>query len=587
MTVFCDHVMVAIACLCCVSGSPTVQADSPTSPVHRTQQLELINDEFGLADGPAWDGVSTLYVPDVKQSVIKRFRPRENAWSVVHKGKHRYSASLFSHGRLFVSNNSAARIEAFAGNDISGGPKSVAVLDSSDNPRKRPNDLVVDQRGGVYLTLTGQNQVVYISAEGKSMIATDAAVTPNGITISPDNRTLYVAAYRPKKIIAFPVTEPGQLGAPSEFAAMDDGEALGADGMTIDRAGNVYCAGATDVWIWAPDGQLLDRISCPTRPINCTFGDGDMRTLYITGFGGLYRQRMRISGGAPQPAIDVNLSRGRSVPSTTLPDNVHEHLNVVFAQFGHRKLLADVFVPRPETANRPAVVVVHGGGWLNGDKTKFRALALELARRGFVTAAIEYRLGGEAIFPAAVHDCNAAVRFLRASAAEYKIDPDRISAVGGSAGGHLVGLMASGWDDPKLQGDGGNSDQSSRLHLAFVMAGPMQIATGSVATRSGNGQTSNATQWLGRSIDVAPELYKLADAHAHISENTSPIFFMTGEHDNPARNAMSRARLSKMAIPTGLMTYRDGNHGCWNRQPWFSRMVDDIARQITEHRTPD
>ena len=571
------------AFMCCVAATSAVRAEQPASPVDRSHKLELLSDDFGLADGPAWDGVSSLYVPDVKQSLIKRFRPTENEWTVVHKGDDRYSASIFSHGRLFVCNNSAARIEAFARNNMAAGPKFVAVLDENEKNRKRPNDLVVDQNGGVYLTLTGQNQVVYISREGGSTVVTDAAVTPNGITISPDNRTLYVAAYRPKKIIAFPIMKPGQLGTASEFAVMDDGDARGADGMSIDRAGNVYCAGAADVWVWAPDGSLLDQIVCPTRPINCTFGDSNMRTLYITGFGGVYRQRMRISGVASQPPSAATLSGGRNVPSTAVPRNVRQYLNVVYAQYGHRKLLTDLFVPRTEKTNVPAIVVVHGGGWLNGDRTKFRALAIDLARRGFVTAAIEYRLGGEAHFPAAIHDCNAAVRFLRAHASEYNVDPEQISAVGGSAGGHLVGLMASGWDDPGLQGDGGNTDQSSRLHLAFVMAGPMQTATGNVANKSGTGQTSNATQWLGKSIDEAPKLYKLADAHAHISKSTCPIFFMTGEHDNPARNELSRAKLNQLGILTSLMTYKDGKHGCWNRHPWFSRMADEIAHQLATH----
>ena len=74
------------------------------------------------------------------------------------------------------------------------------------------------------------------------------------------------------------------------------------------------------------------------------------------------------------------------------------------------------------------MVVVHGGGWLNGDKTKFRALTLELARRGYVTMAAGYRLGHEAKFPAGIEDCNAAVRYLRANAARLGVDPDRIDA---------------------------------------------------------------------------------------------------------------------------------------------------------------
>ena len=82
---------------------------------------------------------------------------------------------------------------------------------------------------------------------------------------------------------------------------MDDGDAKGADGMCIDRAGNVYCAGATAIWIWNPKGELLDKIETPERPINCCFGDQDMRSLYITGFGGLYKQRMHAYGLPPVP----------------------------------------------------------------------------------------------------------------------------------------------------------------------------------------------------------------------------------------------------------------------------------------------
>lgn len=569
--------MIVVACIFPAS------AQDANSPVDRSHDLELISDDFGLADGPAWDGAWALYVPDVKQSVIKRYVPTKKEWQTVRKGSAKYSASIFSHGRLYVSNNSQARIQAFAGNKMNAEPKEIFLIDDAPRPKKRPNDLVADHHGGIYFTLTGQNQVVYVSPSGESKVVTEAVVTPNGITMSPDNHTLYVAAYRPKKIIALPIETPGKLGAATEFAAMDDGEALGADGMSIDRAGNVYCAGATDVWIWNPEGKLLDKIACPTRPINCTFGDQDMRSLYITGFGGVHRQRMKVSGRAPEPPVETALHRNDSIPSTAVPDGVTAHPDTVYARYGSRSLLADIFVPENGDSVHPAVVVVHGGGWLNGDKSKFRALAVDLARRGFTAAAIEYRLGDEARFPAGIHDCNAAVRFLRANADKYRVDTDRIAAVGGSAGGHLAGLMASGWNNPTLKGNGGHADQSSRIQLSIVMAGPLQMTTGSVAERSRNSPDSNANRWLGKTIDQAPELYALADAHHQISAETCPIFFLTGELDNPARNQASRDRLKELGVATGLITYQDGKHGCWNRQPWFSRFADDIERLIRKH----
>ncbi|MCA9164402.1 MAG: alpha/beta hydrolase, partial [Planctomycetales bacterium] len=195
-------------------------------------------------------------------------------------------------------------------------------------------------------------------------------------------------------------------------------------------------------------------------------------------------------------------------------DDVEQQTDVVYATYGERQLKLDLFLPRNEETGRSAVVVVHGGGWLQGDRTRFHALAQALAARGFVTSAIEYRLGGEAKFPAAIRDCNAAVRWLRANAERLRVDPQKIGAVGGSAGGHLVALMAAAPQVASLQGDGGNVDQSSALQAAVVMAGPLELTTGSVAERSRTGgDSSNANRWFGKTIDEAPELYELASPY--------------------------------------------------------------------------
>ncbi len=446
------------------------------SIVDNESPLETLATEFGLADGPAWDGSWALYFPDVKGETLYRYIPKQKKVVPVLKDAGRISASFFNHGRLFLSDNANGHISEFKDG------KKVALTQPEGEGKSlaRPNDLVVDDQGGIYFTLTRENRVMYRRFDGKLIVAVPEVVSPNGITLSPDGSTLYVAEYRPKTIRSYSVRDDGTATGGTLFATMDDGEALGADGMTIDRAGNVYCAGATDVWIWSPSGNLLGKINCPTRPINCAFGDSDMRSLYITGFGGLYRQRMNAYGLPPEPPTDNVPQRGSATarPSTAIPENVSLHANVVYAQSGDRRLLADIAVPKNVDGPKPCIVVVHGGGWLNGYKSKFRALTLALAARGYVTAAIEYRLGYEARFPAGIQDCNAAVRFLRANAAKYGIDPDRIGAVGGSAGGHLVGLMATGWKEKTLQGDGGHADQSSRLKAAIVMAGPMQMTTG-------------------------------------------------------------------------------------------------------------
>ena len=122
--------------------------------------------------------------------------------------------------------------------------------------------------------------------------------TPNGLILSPDERTLYVSEYVPKKILSFKIGKNGALSAKKLFAQMDDGqpELKGADGMCADRAGNVYCAGPKDIWIWDSEGKLLDKIACPDRAVNCAFGGTQLRDLYLSGFGGVHVQRMKVSG---------------------------------------------------------------------------------------------------------------------------------------------------------------------------------------------------------------------------------------------------------------------------------------------------
>lgn len=266
-------------------------------------------------------------------------------------------------------------------------------------------------------------------------------------------------------------------------------------------------------------------------------------------------------------------------PAPPAPDtmNVIERLDLVYAKYGDREMHLDLFLPIKHSKPLPAVMVVHGGGWLKGDKTKFRALAQALAARGYAAAAVEYRLGGEAKFPAAIHDCNAATRWIRANGKEFGIDTEQIAAVGGSAGGHLVGLMAAAPHVKELQGEGGSADVSSRLSAAVVLAGPMELATGPVADRSRNQpDVSNSNKWLGKTVDEAPELYQLASPLRHVSKACPPVLFMTGEYDQPERNAAMRKRLAEFDIPTGVQVYSHGKHGCWNREPWFSPMVSDI-----------
>ncbi|HWA98409.1 MAG TPA: SMP-30/gluconolactonase/LRE family protein [Pirellulales bacterium] len=547
--------------------------------VDESSPIETLWTEFGLCDGPAWDGNGTLYVPDVKGGKLYRYRAGMKKPQVVLDDAGRISAAFYDHGRLYLADNGNSAIAWLK----DGQKVTLASHDPAAKPPIKPNDLVVDNQRGIYYTLTGQAQVMYLPENGKPRVAIEGIDSPNGIILSPDERTLYVASYVPKQIWAYDVLLPGKPTNGRVLATMDDGPDKGADGMTIDRAGNIYCAGAADVWIWSPSGKLIEKIHTPTRPINCTFGDGDMQSLYITGFGGLYRQKMRITGRPPQPPLrSEDQPADETKLSTVLPGNVTPSLDVPYARYGDRTLVADIFVTNDKPSPRPAIVVVHGGGWVKGDKTKFRALALALAARGYTTMAIEYRLAGEAPFPAAIEDCNAAVRFLRARAIDYQVDPKRIGAVGGSAGAHLVGLMAAAPTVKELQGDGGNPDESSQIAAAVCMAGPMEIATGNVAESSRTGK-AYANTFFGGTIDEKRALYELASPIAHFTKDTPPILFQTGELDRPERDTPAIEKLKSLGVWTEQKIYPGGKHGCWMQPSYFGTMVNDIDAFFQQH----
>ena len=133
-----------------------------------------------------------------------------------------------------------------------------------------------------------------------------------------------------------------------------------------------------------------------------------------------------------------------------------------------------VYVPDAE-GTRPCILDIHGGSWKARQVEADKPMMERLAQRGFVTALVSYRLSTEAKYPAALHDCKAARRCLRAHAKELKIDPERIGCMGGSAGGHLSGLTAMTTGLAGFEGDGPFKDQSSAVKACIVMAATQDL----------------------------------------------------------------------------------------------------------------
>ncbi len=227
---------------------------------------------------------------------------------------------------------------------------------------------------------------------------------------------------------------------------------------------------------------------------------------------------------------------------------------------------------RPEGAGPfPAIVFIHGGGWYLGDRQGYRDEIEEAARRGYVAVTISYRLmqfdeaekettTASPIFPAQIHDAKAAVRWLRANASKYHIDPNRIGVTGRSAGGHLSLLV--GLTDPqsKLEGDSGNPGQSSRVQAVVNVFGPTDM-TGCFRTSS--------VAWIfrlfmGGTPDEVADTYKAASPVTYVSEDDPPVLTLQGDQDKLVPLAQATTldeKMKSVGASHTLTVFKGQGHG--------------------------
>jgi pectinesterase len=255
--------------------------------------------------------------------------------------------------------------------------------------------------------------------------------------------------------------------------------------------------------------------------------------------------------------------------------NIESHSDLEFARYGERSVKLDLFRPKDRKGKLPAIVCIHGGAWQKGEKSNFRLPAMAVAARGFVTVSIEYRLSDESPFPAQIEDCKAAVRWLRANAETYGIDHNHVGAIGYSAGGHLAALLATSGGVPELEGDGGNSSQSSNIQAAVVMAGQTDLMTDHVRRESASERGEFWRKFLGGNQIERREVYRLASPIHHFDESDAPLYLITGEHDERVtRGEDIRKRMKESRIPTGLTIIGGATHGLLENSEWCNRAIE-------------
>jgi len=221
---------------------------------------------------------------------------------------------------------------------------------------------------------------------------------------------------------------------------------------------------------------------------------------------------------------------------------------------GHERNRLDLYLPEKAARPLPVILFVHGGGWQRGDKTN--TPAGRFATKGYAVAAINYRFSQHAIFPAQIHDCKAAIRWLRANARKYGLDPDHIGAWGASAGGHLVALLGTTAGVKELEGPGGNAEQSSRVQAAVDWDGPTDFLTiGAKATRS---------NLLGGDPQTNKEEARKASPTTYVSRDAAPFLIMHGDQDKTvplSQSEMLADALKKAGADVTFVVLKGGRHG--------------------------
>jgi len=219
-------------------------------------------------------------------------------------------------------------------------------------------------------------------------------------------------------------------------------------------------------------------------------------------------------------------------------------------------------IARPKDLNEPApcVVFIHGGGWRMGNKSMHTKQIKAFAEQGFVAASVQYRFVPRYQFPAQVHDVKCAVRYLRAHAEKYGIDPDRVGAIGFSAGAHLAMMLGTMDNGDGLEGDGGWSDQPSQVQAVVAYFGPTDFRTGEVPART----APLLTAFLGGTREEKPEAWTSASPAHYIDSDDPPMLLFQGTKDHlvPYTQAIQMAEaMTKAGVLGRVELLMNRGHG--------------------------
>ena len=244
-----------------------------------------------------------------------------------------------------------------------------------------------------------------------------------------------------------------------------------------------------------------------------------------------------------------------------VPDDVTFDVGVEYSNPDGQHLQLNIAQPKKGDGPFPAIICIHGGGFRAGSRDGYNNQCIKMAQQGYVALTITYRLAPKYQFPAAIYDTKAAVRWTRANAKKYHIDPDRIGVTGGSAGGHLAQFLGVTTGVPEFEGDGGNADQSSKVTCVVNYFGPSDF------TKS-YGKSKDAAEvlplWLGGNLETARKQHVRASPLYWVTPDAAPTLCIHGTKDDYVAYEQATWIVDKLKaaeVEAELLTLEGAGHG--------------------------
>lgn len=283
-------------------------ADAPAIPgIGPVGAVQKLHSGFAFVEGPAADRAGNLYFSDIPNEKIMKLDAGGKLSVFREKSNAANGLMVNAKGEIVACEMGSGQIAAYSPD---GRERRALAAEYQGKRFNAPNDLVIDKQGGIYFTdpqfrapmplPQTIRSVYYLSADGKVTRLFDKDLpAPNGVILSPDEKTLYVIPSASAEMMAYPVLSPGKVGDGHVYCKLKQRAGQqngGGDGVAIDTKGNLYIASALGIQVFDPAGKHLGTIEFPEQPANCDFGGADMKTLYVTARTSLYAVKMEAQG---------------------------------------------------------------------------------------------------------------------------------------------------------------------------------------------------------------------------------------------------------------------------------------------------